>query len=81
MKNDISNFVGNCEKCKINKVRRHTKEATVVTTTPSKPFEVLSADTVGPFTGTNNGNRYIFTIQCNLTKYIVLIPIPTKKQR
>ena len=79
MKNNISNFVRSCGKCKINKVRRHTKEATVVTTTPSKPFEVLSADTVGPFTKTNNGNRYILTIQCNLTKYIVLIPIPTKE--
>ena len=79
MKKDIINFIRRCEKCKINKLHRHTKEETVVTTTPSKPFEVLSADTVGPFTRTNNGNRYILTIQCNLTKYIVLIPIPTKE--
>lgn len=79
MKLDIRNFIKLCEKCKINKLHRHTKEATVVTTTPSKPFEVLSADTVGPFARTNNGNRYILTIQCNLTKYVILIPIPTKE--
>lgn len=50
-----------------------------MTTTPSKPFEVLSADTVGPFTRTDKGNRYILSIQCNLTKYVILIPIPTKE--
>lgn len=79
MKLDIQNFIQGCEKCKINKLHRYTKEATVVTTTPSKPFEVLSADTVGPFTRTDKGNRYILTIQCNLTKYVILIPIPTKE--
>lgn len=79
MKHIISKFVRNCEKCKINKITRHTKEPEVVTTTPSKPFEVLSVDTAGPLTRTNNGNRYILTIQCNLTKYIVLVPVPTKE--
>lgn len=79
MKNDIRNFVKTCEKCKLNKIHRHTKEPTVITTTPTKPFELLSIDTAGPFGMTNNGNRYILTIQCNLTKYIVLIPVPTKE--
>lgn len=79
MKNDIMNFVGKCVQCKINKVYRHTKEAEVITTTPSKPFEVISADTVGPLTKTNNGNRFILTLQCNLSKYVILIPVPTKE--
>lgn len=79
MKTDITNYVRNCEQCKINKVVRHTKEAEVVTTTPSKSFEVISADTVGPFTRTNNGNRYILSLQCNLSKYVVLVPIPSKE--
>lgn len=79
MKTDITNYVKQCSLCKINKVHRHTREKQVVTTTPSKPFEVLSADTVGPFMRTNNGNRYVLTIQCNLTKYVIFIPIPTKE--
>lgn len=79
MKADVANFVKSCNMCKINKVHRHTKENQVITTTPSKPFEVLSADTVGPFIRTRNGNRYILTLQCNLTKYVVCIPIPTKE--
>lgn len=40
MKTDITNYVRSCEQCKLNKVFRHTKEAEVITTTPSKPFEV-----------------------------------------
>lgn len=79
MKNDIASFVKNCTKCKINKTFRHTKEAEVVTTTPAKPLEILSIDTAGPFVRTAKGNRYILTIQCNLTKYVVLIPVPTKE--
>lgn len=79
MKLEISNFVKNCEKCKINKVNRHTKEPVIVTSTPFKPFETISIDTAGPFGITNNRNRYILTIQCNLTKYIVLAPVPTKE--
>lgn len=79
MKNDITTYVRNCETCKLNKITRHTKEAEVVTTTPSKAFEVLSADTAGPFTRTHSDNRYILTIQCNLSKYIVLIPLANKE--
>lgn len=79
MKLDISNYVKQCEICKINKIHRHTREKQVITTTPSKPLEVLSADTVGPFMKTDNGNRYILTLQCNLTKYVIFIPIPTKE--
>ena len=79
MKKDISDYIKNCDKCKYNKIVRHTKQPTIITTTPTKPFEVISADTIGPFTRTNNGNRYILSVQCNLTKYIVLIPIPTKE--
>lgn len=79
MKQEKATFVRNCEKCKINKIFRHTKEAEAVTTTPSSSFEVLSADTAGPFTRTNNGNRYNLTLQCNLSKYIILVPIVNKE--
>lgn len=42
MKNDIKNFVKNCEKCKINKIHGHTKEPTVITTTPRVTFDRYS---------------------------------------
>lgn len=72
MKKTIAEFVKSCELCKKNKVITHTKEKFKVTTTPTKPFEVVSIDTVGPLPRSNHNNRYALTLQCDLTKYIVL---------
>ena len=36
MKDDIKKYVRNCKACIVNKTTRHTKEDTVVTTTPTK---------------------------------------------
>lgn len=79
MKKSIAQFAKACELCKINKVNRHTKESTVVTTTPMKPFDVISIDTVGPLPKSHKNNCYCITIQCDLTKYIVIIPIANKE--
>lgn len=79
MKSSISRFVKACESCKKNKIIKHTKEKMVVTTTPSSPFEIISIDTVGPLPISIQGNRYAISIQCDLTKYIILIPIKTKE--
>lgn len=79
MKGSISRFVKACESCKKNKTIRHTKERMMVTTTPSSPFEIISIDTVGPLPITTKGNRYAISIQCDLSKYIILIPIQSKE--
>lgn len=70
MKSSIAQFIKACELCKLNKITKHTKE---------KPFEVISIDTVGPLPKSNSNNGYAVTIQCELSKYVVLIPIPTKE--
>lgn len=79
MKKSISQFVKACELRKINKVNKHTKESTIVTSTPMKPFDVISIDTVGPLPKSIKNNRYCITIQCDLTKYIIIIPISNKE--
>lgn len=79
MKSSIAQFIKACELCKLNKITKHTKEKLTITNTPSKPFEVVSIDTIGPLPKSNNNNRYAVTIQCELTKYVVLVPIPTKE--
>lgn len=48
------------------------------TTIPTKVFDVVAIDTIGPFTIGEKGNRYAVTIQCDLSKYIIAIPIPDK---
>ena len=79
MKGSIAQFVNACELCRRNKIIKHTKEPMKITTTPNKAFEIISIDTVGPLPKTDNNNRYCITIQCDLTKYIVIIPIQNKE--
>jgi hypothetical protein len=47
-----------------------------ITSTSSRPFEKIFLDIVGPLTTTLSGNTYILTMQDDLTKYSLGIPIP-----
>ena len=66
MKQDIISYVQKCKICKDSKVNKHTKEKSIITSTPAKPFTIISIDTVGPLSKTINNNRYAITIQCDL---------------
>lgn len=46
-----------------------------ITSTSSQPFERLAMDIVGPLTVTEGGNKYILTMQDDLTKYSIAHPI------
>lgn len=78
MKKSITDFVRACNLCKYNKNYITTKTETVVTTTPIKSFDVVSIDTVGPFSLTEHGNRYAVSMQCDFSKYVIMTPIPDK---
>ena len=43
--------------------------------TPTTAFKKISMDIVGPLPETKSGNLYILTIQDNLTKYSLAIPL------
>lgn len=47
-----------------------------ITSTASKPFEIIALDIVGPLPVTENHNRFILTFQDNLTKFSEAIAIP-----
>ena len=51
-----------------------------ITETPDNSFEIVSIDTVGPLRLSNN-YRYIFTLQYELTKYVIAQPIETKQAK
>lgn len=78
MTKDIAKFVQACPKCQVNKVKVSNKEEMVITEAPQKPFDIVVIDTIGPLTKSNNGNQYAITIICDLTKYLITIPVPTK---
>ena len=47
-----------------------------ITSTSEKPFEKIAIDIVGPLPITEDGSRFILTMQDDLTKYSYAIPIP-----
>lgn len=73
----VKKFVSYCNKCQTNKQTKHIKEPLTLTDTPNNSFEVISIDTVGPLR-ISNDYRYILTMQCELTKFVVAHPMPTK---
>lgn len=79
MTNDIRQYIKNCGHCKKNKTTQHIKEEMVVTDTPTKAFDRVVVDTVGPLPKSLRGNEYAVTLICDLTKYLVTIPVPNKQ--
>lgn len=77
MRKDIKSYIKNCHSCQINKtLRRRNKAPMEITSTSHKPFERLALDICGPFPITENGHRFILTMQDDLTKFSHAICIP-----
>lgn len=81
MSKDVANLVRNCMQCKRNKPRPATREPMAITETPQKAFDCVIIDTIGPMTKTIYGNIYAITIICDLTKYLITVPIPNKEAK
>lgn len=78
MRQEIKNYVQKCKKCQLNKASAKNKPMTVITDTPQKAFDLVTIDTVGPLPATPEGYRYLLTIQCELSKYVVAGPMIDK---
>lgn len=82
MDDDVKNYVKNCHVCKLSKPGWKTKQPLKVTDTPSKPFDLVQIDTIGPMRNKSIvGNLYAVTIICELTKYLITIPITDKSAK
>lgn len=81
MKGDVKRFVNNCESCKMAKYGQRTQEKFVITDTPAQSFDIMSIDTVGPLPLTSSGNRYVLTAQCDLSKFVICVPLPDKSAK
>jgi len=77
MKDDVKAYIKSCESCQRNKItNKHVQQPMIITTTSSRPFEKVFLDIVGPLITTLSGNIYILTMQDDLTKYSLGIPLP-----
>lgn len=81
MSGQVRQYVMECHKCQVNKPKRKTVEPLTLTDTPSRPFYRVSIDTVGPMAMSEKGSRYALSIVCDLTKYLIMLPMKNKEAR
>lgn len=75
MMKDIVTYIKKCPKCQKNKYGKNTKIPMKITTTSSIPFEKIFLDICGPLPISDNNNRYILTMQDDLSKYSLALPM------
>lgn len=73
---DIREYIRKCATCEKTKISTHTKMPLQISTTATKPFEKIFMDIVGPINPISSENyRYIFTANCDLSKYAIAVPL------
>lgn len=76
LKRDVQTYVRQCRECQLKKLTRvKTKQPMVITDTPGAAFDKVAIDIVGTLPTTIDGNRYILTMQDQLTKYSIAVPL------
>jgi len=76
MKEDVQAYIHNCMGCQRKKlVRVKGRQPMMLTDTPGSAFDKVALDIMGPLPVTNQGNRYVLTVQDLLTKYLITIPL------
>lgn len=80
MFNRIKEYIKSCKSCQINKPGRSSKMPMAITSTSSRPFEKIALDIVGPIHPISvRNNNCILTLQDDLTKYSVAVPLPNQE--
>lgn len=75
MNADIMKYVQECEVCEKTKIHKHTHTPLQITSVSTTPFEKIYVDFVGEISPNSaEGHKHIFTISCDLTKYVVMKP-------
>lgn len=74
MQQDIKDFVSKCTVCAKTKVITNTKVPMQISSLGEALFDHTFIDFVGPISTSSEGNKYIFTAVCDLTKFLVAVP-------
>ena len=75
----IKRFVESCDVCKILKGKAPKPISLKQAPIPSKPFDQVSMDIIGPLPVTDNGNRYILCVIDLFSRFCVLKALPSKE--
>lgn len=79
MTRDIKDYVRKCDICQTTKFSKNKIEPMRVTSTASRPWEIIHLDIVGPLPESSEGYKYILTFQDQLTKFFGAFPIMETK--
>lgn len=74
MQQDIKDYVSKCIICAKTKVITNTKVPMQISSLGEALFDHTFIDFVGPIPNSTDGNKYIFTAVCDLTKFLVAVP-------
>lgn len=76
LKTDVQRYIQQCLQCQLKKlVRVKTKQPMVITDTLGWAFDKIAMDIVGPLPRTEAGNEYILTMQDQLSKFCIAVPL------
>lgn len=81
MSRDVHNYVKKCAERQFNKPKTKNSEELKITATPQAVFDKIVIDTIGSLPKSMNGNIYAVTMICDLSKYIINVPVLSKDAR
>ena len=67
---DIDNHIKSCESCQLKKDPKQKNHPELIPILPTKPFQIITTDIMGPLPRTAAGNKYILVICDHFTKYV-----------
>lgn len=77
MKKDLKNYIKGCDSCQRNKkMQKKPKSPMPITSNANRAFEKIYLDIIERYPITERGNTVALTIQDDLTKFSLAIPLP-----
>jgi hypothetical protein len=73
---DIQTYVQSCQLCQQIKVPRQYNTAPLTPLTPTKPWELVTTDIMGPLPTSGGKNKFVLVIIDHFTKWVELYPLP-----
>ena len=78
MAQDIKQFCDACVKCALQAPNTNPQVNLGRHTTPQGPNQVINIDIVGPYPTASTGHKYVLTMQCNFSKFVLAKPLKNK---
>lgn len=73
---DVYKYVKSCQVCQVNKSPNISTPGFMKNPRQVNfPFQILSADLLGPYVGSKKGHRYLLVVVDRFTKFVLVEPL------